>query len=57
MKCIVGHISIYKGGAAEIFKNIGDEYDNLLTNIDVLRLLESGTVTYRDGCINSIRLV
>ena len=35
MKFIFGHISIYKGGAAEIFKNIGDEYDNLLINIYV----------------------
>ena len=35
MKCIFGHISIYKGGVAEIFKNIGDEYDNLLIYIDI----------------------
>ena len=30
-----GHISIFKGGVAEIFKNIGDEYDNLLINIEI----------------------
>ena len=35
LKCVFGHISILKGGAAEIFKNIGDEYDNLLININV----------------------
>ena len=35
LKCILGHISIYKGGAVEIFKNIGDEYDNLLIYINV----------------------
>ena len=49
VKCIFGHISIYKGDAAEIFKNIGDEYDDLLINIDVLcqlRLLKMGPLQY-----------
>ena len=27
LNCILGQISIFKGGAAEIFKNIGDDYD------------------------------
>ena len=35
MKCIFGYINIYKRGAVENFKNIGDENDNLLINIDV----------------------
>ena len=35
LNCILGQISIYKGSAAEIFKNIGDDYDNLLINIDI----------------------
>jgi len=26
--CISGQINMYKGGAAEIFKDIGDDYDN-----------------------------
>ena len=44
----LGQLSIYKGGAAEIFKNIGDDYDNLLINVDVYvnwDLWEIGTVT------------
>jgi len=48
IESIFGHISIYKGGAVEIFKNIGDEYDNLLININIyvnLRSLEPRTVT------------
>ena len=35
LKCIFEHISIYKKDAAKIFKNIEDEYDNLLINMDV----------------------
>ena len=35
MKYIFGHISIYKRGDAEIFKNIGYENDNLLININI----------------------
>ena len=48
LKCTFGHISIYKVGAAEIFKNIGDEYDNLFDQyryLCKLRSLETGTVT------------
>jgi len=35
LKYIFGHVSTYKRGAAETFKNIGDENDNLLININV----------------------
>ena len=48
LNCILRQLSIYKGGAAEIFKNIGDDYDNLLINVDVYvnwDLWETGTVT------------
>jgi len=32
---VFGQVTKYKGGVVEIFKNIGEEYDNLLINIDV----------------------
>ena len=32
-------VSIYKRGAVEIFKNIGDENDNLLININAYEII------------------